>query len=191
MDVKEYSEKALRTANGTKMRTYDDMILNSMLGMIGELGEVSDMIKKSQFQGHELDIHKLVLELGDVMWYVNLFIYAIGEYLDQARIDIIMMDVNSKTVFSEGTDVSKYVIYAANTLGFIANKVETNDINVHPAGVKTTTQRVYNLIAAIACIGHTYGYDIYDIMEMNIEKLEKRYGKDAEFTVEKSVNRVE
>ena len=40
------------------------------LGLTGESGEVADMIKKHLGHGHELDGNKLLLELGDVLWYV-------------------------------------------------------------------------------------------------------------------------
>lgn len=45
-----------------------DRILNGVMGMAGEAGECVDHLKKSMFQGHELDREKLKKELGDVMW---------------------------------------------------------------------------------------------------------------------------
>lgn len=67
MEINEYQKAALRTANSEMS---DDMILNGILGLCGETGEVSDHIKKYMFQGHELDQDKLVNELGDVCWYI-------------------------------------------------------------------------------------------------------------------------
>lgn len=67
MEINEYQKLALRTANSNKS---DDLILDGILGLCGETGEVSDHIKKYMFQGHELDQDKLVNELGDVCWYI-------------------------------------------------------------------------------------------------------------------------
>jgi NTP pyrophosphatase (non-canonical NTP hydrolase) len=67
MEINEYQKAALRTANSEMS---DDLILNGILGLCGETGEVSDHIKKYMFQGHELDKEKLVNELGDVCWYI-------------------------------------------------------------------------------------------------------------------------
>lgn len=63
----EYQKAALRTANSLKS---EDLILNGILGLCGETGEVSDHIKKNLFQGHEFDVDKVVNELGDVCWYI-------------------------------------------------------------------------------------------------------------------------
>ena len=41
------------------------------LGLAGEAGEVVDIVKKSLYHGHDWDIDKLNLELGDVQWYVS------------------------------------------------------------------------------------------------------------------------
>lgn len=67
MEINEYQKAALRTANSEMS---DDLILDGILGLCGETGEVSDHIKKYMFQGHELDQDKLVNELGDVCWYI-------------------------------------------------------------------------------------------------------------------------
>ena len=44
-----------------------------VIGMLGELGEISEHIKKNHFQGYGLDINKLKLEIGDFMWYLANF----------------------------------------------------------------------------------------------------------------------
>jgi NTP pyrophosphatase (non-canonical NTP hydrolase) len=41
------------------------------LGLTGESGEVADMIKKTLYHGHLIDIEKLIKELGDVLWYIS------------------------------------------------------------------------------------------------------------------------
>lgn len=41
------------------------------LGLAGEAGEVADIVKKIYGHGHTLDIEKLKLELGDLLWYLS------------------------------------------------------------------------------------------------------------------------
>ncbi len=67
MTANQYQMEAMRTANKAAMN-----LLNGALGLCGEAGEVADLIKKQQFQGHELDLENLKSELGDVMWYMAL-----------------------------------------------------------------------------------------------------------------------
>ena len=68
MELKEYQEKSMRTLNNSIKAS--SQILNMLLGMSGETGEVVDLFKKHLFQGHDLDMDKLKEELGDVMYYI-------------------------------------------------------------------------------------------------------------------------
>lgn len=68
MEGKEYQKLAMKTLNPSL--TKKDMLVNGVMGLNGESGEVIDIVKKHMFQGHELDKDKIKKELGDVMWYV-------------------------------------------------------------------------------------------------------------------------
>jgi NTP pyrophosphatase (non-canonical NTP hydrolase) len=71
MEIKEYQNKSIRTIN--KKLTTEQLISNMVFGANGELGEVTDILKKHLYQGHELDIQHLKEEIGDIMFYlVNL-----------------------------------------------------------------------------------------------------------------------
>ena len=47
-----------------------EVLINSVMGLCGESGEVIDIVKKWLSQGHELDKERLAKELGDVAWYL-------------------------------------------------------------------------------------------------------------------------
>lgn len=64
MTFNEYQEQAHKTA-GTK-----SCLEMCALGLSGESGEVADHIKKVIYHDHGLDIDALILEVGDVLWYV-------------------------------------------------------------------------------------------------------------------------
>ena len=84
----DYQRAALRTA--TNLSNRDKLFENGVLGLVGETGEVADLLKKHLFQGHNLDIEKVVEELGDVAWYLAVTAFAVDvdlSYILQKNID--------------------------------------------------------------------------------------------------------
>jgi NTP pyrophosphatase (non-canonical NTP hydrolase) len=47
------------------------LTLNAGLGLVGEAGEVTELLKKTYFHGQDLDREKLKSELGDVLFYLD------------------------------------------------------------------------------------------------------------------------
>lgn len=68
MKIEEYQKKAWRTIN-KELKT-DELLANMIVGIFGEGGEVSDLIKKSLYQGHKLDKSAIKEEVGDMLWYI-------------------------------------------------------------------------------------------------------------------------
>lgn len=63
--------------------TNEDVDLMHMaLGLAGESGEVVDLVKKVIINGHPLDPDQMIEELGDVMFYIQGLLMAIGGDLD-------------------------------------------------------------------------------------------------------------
>lgn len=67
---------------------HHDYLLNviyAAMGMCGEAGEASELIKKYAYHGHAIDTEHLARELGDVLWYVSymahLFGYPLGKIM--------------------------------------------------------------------------------------------------------------
>ena len=67
---------------------HHDYLLNviyAALGMCGEAGEASELVKKYAYHGHTIDTEHLARELGDVLWYVSymahLFGYPLGKIM--------------------------------------------------------------------------------------------------------------
>lgn len=112
MTIKEYQDLAMRTNDGAcsarvsakldefysqllKLENNENLydpgeLLNGALGLTGEAGEVSDMIKKYIFHGHDLTPEDIIKELGDVCWYLALMCTAIGvslEYVMEQNIE--------------------------------------------------------------------------------------------------------
>ncbi len=70
-----YREEVLKTMNSEANK---DLLLMGVLGLVGESGEVADLIKKNRFQGHTLHTQQLIKELGDVRWYLEVLCIALG-----------------------------------------------------------------------------------------------------------------
>jgi NTP pyrophosphatase (non-canonical NTP hydrolase) len=68
MELNDYQKAAQRTSTDGHNK-----LLNGVMGLSGEAGEVIDIMKKHMFQGHPFDEGmriKLLDELGDVTWYL-------------------------------------------------------------------------------------------------------------------------
>lgn len=71
---------------------HHDSLLNviyAAMGMCGEAGEASELVKKYAYHGHTIDTEHLARELGDVLWYVSymahLFGYPLGKIMAMNR----------------------------------------------------------------------------------------------------------
>ena len=76
-----YREHFLRTA---PVGNRDSLVLGAM-GLAGETGEVVDLLKKHLFHSKELDRDKLILELGDVRWYMECIITSIKSSMEEVE----------------------------------------------------------------------------------------------------------
>lgn len=68
-------------------------LLTASLGLTGEAGEFADHVKKISFHGKELTDElrdKMILELGDVMWYV----IQACEGLDISLEDVVQLNID-------------------------------------------------------------------------------------------------
>ena len=103
MEINEYQKLALRTASE---QSKNDLALNGVLGLCGEVGEVADHVKKHMFQGHELNTGHLIEELGDVCWYIAILAKGLGVDLET----VLSMNIGKlKVRYPNGFEVDKSV----------------------------------------------------------------------------------
>lgn len=69
MNILEYQSKAQRTINYKLNRK--ELLSDLVFGLNGEVGEVTELLKKHLFHGHDLSVQKITEELSDVMWYLT------------------------------------------------------------------------------------------------------------------------
>ncbi len=105
MEANEYQQLAMRTLNPELDER--DVLINAVMGLCGEAGEVIDIVKKHLAQGHELDRQKMVDELGDVAWYLAECATVLGVGLD----DVLEGNIDKlRTRFPEGFSSERSVL---------------------------------------------------------------------------------
>ena len=104
MTINEYQKLAMTTLN--KDLNNDQVLLNGVMGLCGESGEVIDIVKKHISQGHPLKRDKLIEELGDVAWYLAETAYALGVDLET----VLAGNINKlKERYPEGFSIEKSI----------------------------------------------------------------------------------
>ena len=84
MNEREYLEKAKRT-----LSMKNDLLEHMVYGLVTEVGEIADAIKKHKFYGRELNIQNVKEECGDIMWYLYQLLEEIEYSPEQCREDNI------------------------------------------------------------------------------------------------------
>ena len=104
MTINEYQKLAMTTLNPALGKK--DVLINGVMGLCGESGEVIDVVKKHLAQGHELDREKILAELGDVAWYLAEVAYALDTPLE----DVLEGNIEKlRRRYPEGFDTEKSV----------------------------------------------------------------------------------
>ena len=104
MTVNEYQKLAMTTLN--KDLDNKEILINGVMGLCGESGEVIDIVKKHLAQGHELDKEKMIRELGDVAWYIAETATALGVELEEVFVGNIK---KLRKRYPEGFDKEKSI----------------------------------------------------------------------------------
>lgn len=104
MTINEYQKLAMTTLNPKLNKK--DVLINGVMGLCGESGEVIDIVKKHLAQGHELDKEKIIKELGDVAWYMA----EIATVLDVELEDVLVQNIEKlKKRYPEGFSTEKSI----------------------------------------------------------------------------------
>lgn len=104
MTINDYQILAMTTLNRSLSRK--EVLINAVMGLCGESGEATDIVKKHLFQGHDLDKEKLAKELGDIAWYLAEAATALNMDLD----DIFAANIEKlKLRYPEGFDANRSI----------------------------------------------------------------------------------
>lgn len=77
-DADVYQRSVMRYAPSNIVNGSQRGFVYGAIGLCGEAGEASELVKKFVYHGHTLDYKHLAIELGDVLWYIAYTAYGLG-----------------------------------------------------------------------------------------------------------------
>lgn len=77
-DADAYQRSVMRYAPSNIVNGSQRGFVYGAIGLCGEAGEASELVKKFVYHGHTLDYKHLAIELGDVLWYIAYTAYGLG-----------------------------------------------------------------------------------------------------------------
>ena len=171
MTLDEYQEKALRTA------MYEDKITYPALKLIGETGEVCEKLGKILRDQYGLigieNKKQLAKELGDVMWYVAVLTHDVGFKLSNFGLRRKEEDVNKlfadETIHQIAVRMANFAVWTSmKAIVFEKHTKESCRKKDVAIGAGTMIEFIQRLALMI-------DYNLDDIMEMNVGKLQSRF----------------
>lgn len=180
MDIRDYQKAAMRTSTDGH-----DRKLNGCMGLIGESGEVVDVVKKWKFQSGDhaaIPKDKLIDELGDVLWYLAEISTGYGMDMIE-QMELLGFDLNDTLFYDENLleiDAINLGLSAARLAAMIQGEEP-------PVRVMYDVSQMIDLISHI--LKDFCGSTLSMCMQKNIEKLLRRYPEG--FDPERSLHRKE
>lgn len=179
MTITEYAELAQRTAS---TKTKDDKVGHGCLGLIGEAGEIIDIVKKMRYMGmtDEISKAKLTDEASDCLWYLVELCeglnYNVSDVLDAPRNGLYEFKYKPNTIYSAAIEI----ILA------IESCLEPDDVASTIANF--TFVDLAEIADCILFILKKIHVSLEYTMKYNIEKLSQRYPEHV-FSADRSNER--
>lgn len=159
----------------------DDKNANHMwLGIITEAGEILDVLKKNLAYKKEVDLVNLGEEFADTMWYVansaNFIGGAFGEIEEGTEEYSLTQSIREY-----------YKEYVNVPIKTMEEKIEFTILFYRDFITHFNSLNLLQLYITVRFIVDYWGFDFYQILTNNIEKLKVRYPE--KFTEESALNR--
>ncbi len=181
MQVKEYQELAMRTSPEGH-----DRILNGCLGLIGEAGEIVDIVKKWRFQSVEgtlFPAEKIIEECGDVLWYCAELLQGLGGDVGELWKSTYAHIIPSADIPSPDKAAARVARMAVKPYNMMY-EILGSDRFKRQRAIEMVGETMY---AVHELLRFHCSSNIESTMAKNIEKLRKRYPDG--FDPERSMNR--
>ena len=162
MTISEYAELAQRTAS---TKTKSQKIGHGCLGLIGEAGEVVDILKKERYMSmpYELAREKLIDECGDLVWYSVELCTGLGMEFEEVY--------NQANIYDKICDTS--IGAMMNVLLIVVDAYQFDSIA--KAKRRLGFYTVSEILANIIFLLNNYHITFEEVINFNIDKLSKRY----------------
>ena len=172
MKFSEYIPLAIRTC---KSLPFADHINHMGLGIVGEMGEIVDQLKKAYIYGKPLDQVNIVEEVGDVAWYVAGVVQFYPNLYNFIGSDELKNSINYEKLAEAKSKLTRTVLL--NTMS-AANLVVDMGILADEAGGPSDEgeEVAKTLCMFLFATAVLLDVDLSQVFEVNIAKLAKRYG---------------
>lgn len=177
MHLADFQAASARTLNLSAPLLSSD---NYLLGVIGEAGEVVELIKKATYHQHVLDLPALARELGDVCWYLAAIATEVGTTLQaaQQQTQLLLHLLDALPLSTKSLRLAAYAVELNVVVG---------DWRLYrnPLQVAAALGSVLRAVQAICC---QTGIPFGAVLSGNVNKLKARYPR--KFEVQCSIERV-
>ena len=152
-----------------------DHINHMCLGIVGEMGELVDAIKKAYVYGKGIDQTNIVEEVGDVSWYTAGLVQcfpALAAWLDS---DELKQSINYEKLEIARENITRTILLNAMSAANLAADLMmfADDDNLQDANAEQVAKALGTALFATAVLLEV---DLSQAYEVNIAKLAKRYG---------------
>ena len=148
----------------------DARMFENTMGILGEWGEVAELLKKSVRDDHKVDKDKLTKELGDVMFYVtarmNLVSLTVSDAITSGAIELDLDEIKSGFDTDPEDHVKVGVEKGTEAIAVLLDYTKDDDSLVIQYCVK--------VVSAIGTIASVYDITYSDIIDTNVDKLTSR-----------------
>ena len=172
MNFKEYVPLAMRTC---KSLPTADHINHMCLGIVGEMGELVDQIKKAYVYGKAIDQVNIIEEVGDVAYYTAGLVQhfpALADWLDS---DELKQSINYEKLEVARENITRTILLNAMSAANLTADLMmfADDDNLQDANAEQVAKALGTALFATAVLLEV---DLSQACEVNIAKLAKRYG---------------
>ena len=172
MKFADYIPLATRTC---KLLPFADHINHMGLGIVGEMGEIVDQLKKAYIYGKAIDQVNIVEEVGDVAWYVAGVAQFYPNLHSFIESDELKNSINHEKLAEAKSKITRTALL--NTMS-AANLVVDMGILADEAGEPSDEgeEVAKTLCMFLFATAVLLEVDLSQVYEVNIAKLAKRYG---------------
>lgn len=167
MNFSEYMPLALRTA---KPFPHDQQVKHAILGLVTEVGELADNIKRFAIYGKPFDGVNLMEEVADCCWYLNLYMHEMhlgGKLVDDQWEECAAAYAKKEISEDPWEMVDMALGLAALSATLFANERERGVPDREAVSLISMGLCAFLLVAK---------YTLSDALVKNIDKLALRYG---------------
>ena len=172
MNFKEYIPTAMRTC---KPLPFTEHINHMGLGIVGEMGEIVDQLKKAYVYGKAIDQVNIVEEVGDVAYHVAGVVQFYPNLHSFIESDELKNSINYEKLAEAKSNITRTILL--NTMS-AANLVVDMGTLADEAGEPSDDgeEVAKTLCVFLFATAVLLDVDLAEAFEVNIAKLAKRYG---------------